>query len=144
MAKLRLRVSLKMQIYLHRLTNFCIEYRNAGYKSQNGTIPLTICKFDIFRTWLAVLELRLSLPPPQLLLAVVALGVSATTSAGGGGRSRPFRSRKTLSASEEASEEASSLPATAALLSCELSRLEDRGLLDLCKEGYLDDLDLKY
>ena len=143
MAKLRLRVSLKLQIYLHRLTNFCIEYRNAGYKSQNGTIPLTICKFDIFRTWLAVLELRLSLPPPpQLLLAVVALGVSATTSAGGGGRSRPFRSRKTLSASEEASEEASSLPiAAAALLSCELSRLEDRGLLDLCKEGYLD---LKY
>ena len=106
MAKLGLRVSLKLQIYLHRLTNFCIEYRNAGYKSQNGTIPLTICKFDIFRTWLAVLELRLSLPPPQLLLAAVALGVSATTSAaGGGGRSRPFRSRKTLSASEEASEE---------------------------------------
>ena len=69
--------------------------------------------------------MRLSLP--QLL--AVALGVSATTSTGGGGRSRPFRSRKTLSA-KEASEEASS-PAAAALLSCELSRFEDRGLLDL-------------
>ena len=85
-----------------------------------------------------MLELRLSFPPPQLL-AVVALGVSATTSTGGGGRSRPFRSRKTLSASEEASEEASSLPAraAAALLSCELSRLEDRGLLDLWYDAWL-------
>ena len=109
------------------------------YRMSRELIARKYSLASIFCTWLAVLELRLSLPPPQLLLAAVALGVSATTSAGGGGRSRPLRSRKTLSASEEASEGASSLPGTAAaLLSCELIRLEDRGLLDLWYDAWLD------